>query len=152
CPAQGRRFAGAPGLGSFEIAADGSRQKLAVSSTQLAKGATMVISRSRPNSTLDGVAASLGMTTAKVGSAGLKGIKVACAEADVYAHLGQAGYLWDGCAPEAIVAGAGGRVTDVRGDAIDYRQPMLANDRGMLMTNGKLHEAVLAAIATAMPK
>ncbi|HEX7666789.1 MAG TPA: inositol monophosphatase family protein [Polyangiaceae bacterium] len=149
CPALGRRFAGAPDLGSFEIAADGSRKKIDVSSTQSAKGGTMLVSRSRPNSTLDGVAASLGITTARVGSAGLKGIKVACAEADAYAHLGQAGYLWDGCAPEAIVQGAGGRVTDVHGNAIDYRQPMLGNERGMLMTNGNLHDEILAAIAVA---
>ena len=110
----------------------------------------MVVSRSRPSAELDAVAASLKLRAkTRVGSAGLKGIKVACGEADVYAHLGRAGYRWDACAPEAIVVGAGGTVTDTFGKAIDYRALELANEDGMVMSNGLLHAAVLAALGRA---
>ncbi len=147
CPALKRRFIGAPGFGSFEVATDGSRKKIHVTSTQNPNAAEMVVSRSRPNSDLDAAAEHLKLRkTTRIGSAGLKGITVACGEADIYAHLGRAGYRWDACAPEAIVLGAGGKVTDARGNAIDYRVKDLANEQGMLMTNGLLHAAVLAAI------
>ena len=147
CPALARRFIGAPGVGSFEVAADGSRNKIHVTSTQMTSDAEMVVSRSRPNAELDAVAVALKLRAkTRVGSAGLKGIKVACGEADVYAHLGRAGYRWDACAPEAIVVGAGGTVTDTFGKAIDYRVLELANEDGMIMSNGLLHAAVLSAI------
>jgi len=147
-PALGRRFIGAPGVGAFEVATDGSRKKLHVTPTQSPNDAEMVVSRSRASPKLDVIAKTLGLRAkTHVGSAGLKGIKVACAEADIYAHLGRAGYRWDACAPEAIVVGAGGTVTDTYGDAIDYRVLELANDRGMVMSNGILHAQVLAAIA-----
>ncbi len=146
-PAMGRRFVGSSEHGSFEIALDGSRKKIHVSSTQSMKSAEMVVSRSRPSKHLEAVADALGLTRARIGSAGLKGIKVACAEADVYAHVEQAGYLWDGCAPEAIVRGAGGTVTDAKGHAIDYRSPVLANENGMVMSNGALHARVIESIA-----
>jgi 3'(2'), 5'-bisphosphate nucleotidase len=147
CPALQRRFIGAPVVGSFEVAADGSRKKIHVTSTQNANAAEMVVSRSRPNAELDAAGDRLQLrATTRIGSAGLKGIKVACGEADIYAHLGLAGFRWDACAPEAIVLGAGGQVTDARGNAIDYRAADLANEQGMLMTNGRLHAAVLAAL------
>jgi 3'(2'), 5'-bisphosphate nucleotidase len=147
CPALRRRFVGAPGFGSFEVAADGSRKKIHVTSTQNPADAEMVVSRSRPNADLDAAAVALKLRAkTKIGSAGLKGIKVACGEADIYAHLGRAGFRWDACAPEAIVVGAGGTVTDTVGNAIDYRAQDLANEQGMLMSNGKLHATVLAAL------
>ena len=146
-PALGRRFVGSLALGSFEVAADGSRKKIHVSSRATMAGASIVVSRSRPSKHLDAVGDALGLVRARIGSAGLKGIKVACAEADIYAHVEQAGYLWDGCAPEAIVRGAGGTVTDARGREIDYRSPVLANESGMVMSNGILHAAVIESIA-----
>lgn len=147
CPALKRRFIGSPAHGSFEVAADGSRRKIHVTSTQNPNAAEMVVSRSRPNSDLDAAAEKLKLRAkTRIGSAGLKGITVACGEADIYAHLGRAGYRWDACAPEAIVLGAGGMVTDAAGNPIDYRVDDLANEQGMLMTNGHLHAAVLAAL------
>lgn len=150
-PAIGRSFVGSTAHGSFEIAADGSRKKIHVSSTQSIAGAEMVVSRSRPSKHLEAAADALGLKRTRIGSAGLKGIKVACAEADIYAHVEQAGYLWDGCAPEAIVRGAGGTVTDARGNAIDYRSHVLANENGMVMSNGILHSQVIESIASLRP-
>ena len=146
-PALGRRFVGSSQRGSFEIARDGSRKKIHVSSRSAMAGAEMVVSRSRPSKHLETVGDALGLVRTRIGSAGLKGIKVACAEADIYAHVEQAGYLWDGCAPEAIVRGAGGIVTDANGRAVDYRSPILGNESGMVMSNGILHAEVIESIA-----
>jgi 3'(2'), 5'-bisphosphate nucleotidase len=149
CPADGRRFAGAEKFGSFEIMPDGKWRKLAVSSTTDPAAAQMVVSRSRPSDVLDRAAARLGLAKTKVGSAGLKALRVACGEADLYAHMGPAGYRWDACAPEAIARGAGARITDVNGDPYDYAAEHLENRTGIVISNGHLHEAVLAAIREA---
>lgn len=54
------------------------------------------------------------------GSVGIKCAMIALGEADLYVH--PVPYLkeWDTCAPEAILAGAGGRVTDCLGGGLDY--------------------------------
>jgi 3'(2'), 5'-bisphosphate nucleotidase len=57
--------------------------------------------------------------------------------------------LWDHAAGYAIVTEAGGRVTDIHGQPIDWTAgTRMMNNRGVLMTNGYLHDAVLAAIAS----
>ena len=55
--------------------------------------------------------------------------------------------LWDHAAGALIVEEAGGRVSDAAGHAIDFSQGRtLRRNRGVLATNRRLHEAVLAAI------
>ncbi|HUH01074.1 MAG TPA: 3'(2'),5'-bisphosphate nucleotidase CysQ [Kofleriaceae bacterium] len=53
---------------------------------------------------------------------------------------------WDTCAPEIIVTEAGGVVTDLDGAPFAYNRPAVAHARGILMTNGPLHDT-LAALA-----
>jgi 3'-phosphoadenosine 5'-phosphosulfate (PAPS) 3'-phosphatase len=45
------------------------------------------------------------------------------------------------------VTAAGGRVSDVGGAPIDYRARTLANERGLVVSNGHLHEAIVAGLA-----
>jgi 3'(2'), 5'-bisphosphate nucleotidase len=58
--------------------------------------------------------------------------------------------IWDQAAGMVIAQEAGGRVTDLDGKALDFRQGrMLTENRGVLVTNGYLHDASLAAIRAA---
>jgi 3'(2'), 5'-bisphosphate nucleotidase len=143
-PALGRTFAGMGGE-AFEVSDAGARTPLHVSRKVALEEARVVVSRShRSEATAEVIARLSAAKVDQVGSAGVKGTLVACGEADVYVHPGVAGKLWDTCAPEAIVRAAGGDVTDATGRVIDYRGGQLANARGVLMTNGALHAAVLA--------
>jgi 3'(2'), 5'-bisphosphate nucleotidase len=81
-----------------------------------------------------------------MGSAGLKGAQVAEAEADAYLGTGTVGKHWDACALEAVVMAAGGRVSDVRGHALDYRAPSMELEHGLLVANPGLHSALLACL------
>jgi 3'(2'), 5'-bisphosphate nucleotidase len=55
--------------------------------------------------------------------------------------------VWDQAAGSLVVQEAGGRVTDLDGKALDFRQGRtLAANRGILATNGQLHEALLAGL------
>ncbi|NPA07313.1 MAG: 3'(2'),5'-bisphosphate nucleotidase [Chloroflexi bacterium] len=55
--------------------------------------------------------------------------------------------IWDQAAGALLVIEAGGRVTDLDGRALDFSQGLtLARNRGVLATNGLLHEPVLMAL------
>jgi len=54
--------------------------------------------------------------------------------------------IWDTCGPEAILAAAGGRMTDVDGNPLVYDRPDLYNRRGIVASNGPLHDFVISAL------
>lgn len=55
--------------------------------------------------------------------------------------------VWDQAAGSIVVEQAGGRVTDLDGAPLDFsRGRTLANNRGILATNGRLHEALLEGL------
>jgi len=57
--------------------------------------------------------------------------------------------VWDQAAGSIVCEEAGGKVTDLDGRPLDFTQGRtLAKNRGILATNGKLHEAALAALKT----
>jgi 3'(2'), 5'-bisphosphate nucleotidase len=52
--------------------------------------------------------------------------------------------IWDQAAGSIVVEEAGGRVTDLDGKPLDFAQGRtLATNRGVLATNGQLHDALL---------
>ncbi|MBS0266772.1 MAG: 3'(2'),5'-bisphosphate nucleotidase [Planctomycetes bacterium] len=56
--------------------------------------------------------------------------------------------VWDHAAGVVITEEAGGKVTDVFGQPLDFRQGRtLLNNHGIVATNGALHDRVLAAVA-----
>ena len=56
-------------------------------------------------------------------------------------------YIWDNAAGMIVVEEAGGVVTDVDGQALDFSQgKQMTHNRGILATNGKLHPQLLECI------
>ena len=56
--------------------------------------------------------------------------------------------IWDHAAGAIVVEEAGGKVTDFQGHPIDFSAgKRLINNRGIIATNGHLHQAVLEAIS-----
>ena len=80
-------------------------------------------------------------------SGGVKLAMVARGEADIYANTYEKFRDWDVCAGEILVAEAGGRVTDLAGGEIAYQALDFGQTRGLLATNGAIHEQVLAQLA-----
>lgn len=61
--------------------------------------------------------------------------------------------IWDAAAGSLLVEEAGGRVTDLRGRELDFgRGRELTNNVGVVSSNGRLHEAALAAVRAALPE
>lgn len=67
-------------------------------------------------------------------------------QADLYIHLSPKTKQWDTCAPEAVLAEAGGRMTDVFGGPMLYNTPDVLNRNGLVASNGAAHDEVIARL------
>lgn len=145
-PARGEVFAGWVGQGAVRVA-DGREQPISVSQIPTVSQGALVGSRSHRSPQLERVLQALAPKEIRVlGSAGLKGTLVANGDVEAYVAPGYAGKRWDACAADALVVAAGGTLTDTYGDPIDYRAASLSNDRGLLASNGRVHEALVRAL------
>ena len=85
-----------------------------------------------------------------------KYLAVARGDADLYLRLPtRKGYqekIWDHAGGVLVVTEAGGTVTDIQGRPADFcHGSTMAVNEGMVVTNGKLHERVIAAISRHAP-
>ena len=95
-------------------------------------------------SELDGaVAAALGMELGTAGSS-LKAARVATGEADAYVAAGSGMRWWDTAASCCIVAEAGGMMTDMSGNPLEYSGDDIIHRDGILATNGAVHGRIAA--------
>ena len=150
--APGRRkgWLGQVGVGAEEVQPDGTRQPIQARKISALSEARVVASRSHRDAAAQRALKHLGVAHLDaLGSAGLKGSEVARGAADAYVSPGGAGKRWDACAVDALVTAAGGRVTNAYGELFDYRSENLINDRGMVASNGAIHDALLERLADA---
>lgn len=99
------------------------------------------------------IAAILGLTTEpyRIDSQ-CKYAAVARGDASIYLRLPtRANYrekIWDHAAGKFVVEQAGGRVTDIAGEPLDFRHgARLERNRGVVATAGRFHDDILAAVA-----
>jgi 3'(2'), 5'-bisphosphate nucleotidase len=148
-PESGISWLGEVGKGAFMIDADGSRSPIGVSATATLAAARIVGSRSHRNPELERALAALGARElVALGSAGLKASAVAHGAADAYVAPHFAGKRWDACAADALITAAGGKLSDNRGEWFDYRSESLDNDRGIIASNGRFHDAIIERLGT----
>ncbi|MEM1063103.1 MAG: 3'(2'),5'-bisphosphate nucleotidase [Planctomycetota bacterium] len=101
------------------------------------------------------IAADLGITAEPVRmDSQAKYCALARGDADIYLRLptrpGYVERIWDHAGGAFLVGQAGGTVTDVDGKPLDFSCGAgLENNRGVVATNGLLHDRVLAAVAAA---
>lgn len=99
--------------------------------------------------------ASLSPTTIfRVGGAGFKVIQLLEGQAHAYVFASPGCKKWDTCAPEAVLAAAGGRLTDISGDTYKYgAKELFPNLGGVLATAaGVSHESVVTKIPDQLKK
>lgn len=103
----------------------------------------------------EGVARELGISAEPVRmDSQCKYAAIAGGDASIYLRLPtRAGYeekIWDHAAGAICVTEAGGKVTDIDGQPLDFSQgATLKNNSGVIATNGKFHDAVVAAVQAA---
>jgi 3'(2'), 5'-bisphosphate nucleotidase len=146
-------FAAADGGGAFVSVGGAAPARIHVSAITDPTQIRMVASKSHRSATIDSVRAALGIADElNVGSVGLKLGLIAAGERDLYVNPSGHSKLWDACGPEAILVAAGGRLSDAHGDPLDYRGRELGNLRGLIASNGVLHDLVVQRLAALFPR
>lgn len=131
--------------GAF-VTVGGQTSPLAVSAVSVAAEARLVASASHRTTDIDRVKSELGIAEEmNVGSVGVKLCLIAMGVRDLYVNPSAKTKAWDTCAPEAILAGAGGRLSDLFGDPIEYEHE-LAHRRGLVASNGHVHAEVVGKL------
>jgi 3'(2'), 5'-bisphosphate nucleotidase len=144
-PALDRTFFATPDGGAHVVSAHGV-QPLAVSEVASAADVRLVASASHRSPDIDRVKQTLGIDNEQnVGSIGVKLCLIAMGVRDLYVNPQAKTKVWDTCGPEAILAGAGGRLSDLFGDPVDYAE--LRQLRGLVASNGRVHDEVVAKLA-----
>ena len=124
-PALGRLFAGAVGGDAYVEDAQGRRPIRCRAAPP--EGLTVVASRSHGDAAaLDAFLGGRKVAWLKNAGSSLKLCLVAAGEADLYPRLGRT-MEWDIAAGHAVLAAAGGRVTDLAGKALGYGKPGFDN-------------------------
>jgi len=143
--ATGRTFFSTPDGGAHVVEGD-SVQPLAVSSIASAADARLVASASHRSADIDRVKQTLGIANEQnVGSVGVKLCLIAMGMRDLYVNPAAKTKVWDTAGPEAILTAAGGRLTDLFGDLVDYSE--LRQLRGLVASNGHVHAEVVGKLA-----
>jgi 3'(2'), 5'-bisphosphate nucleotidase len=151
-PTTGKLYAGVVGQGAWLAVGDGPRVPLRTSTLARPPGIRLVASKSHRSPRVDAVKTALQITDEiNIGSVGLKIGLVAEAARDLYVYTGGRTKIWDSCGPEAVLLSAGGRMTDLDGRTLSYDGEDLLNRRGIVASNGPLHDQVIATIAPFLP-
>jgi 3'(2'), 5'-bisphosphate nucleotidase len=127
-------------------------RRLAVSTISDVEKIRLVASKSHRSREIDDVKNALGISSEmNIGSVGLKLGLIAMGEMDLYVNPSSKSKAWDTCAPEALLREAGGKITDLWGQPLAYDRADIGNQRGLLASNGILHDAVLARLRPLFP-
>jgi 3'(2'), 5'-bisphosphate nucleotidase len=126
---------------------EGQTTSISVSPVATVAELRLVVSKSHRSSDIDRMKQQLGIVNeVNLGSVGLKLCVIAAGLRDLYVNPSAKTKAWDSCAPEAILAAAGGTLTDVLGRPLDYTTE-LAHRRGLVASNGHAHREVIAKLA-----
>lgn len=127
--------------------AQGNRRPLRVSERTEASTASLMASRSHRPPLIAPLVERLGVARViACGSVGVKVARVMTGEADIYVHDGLGPKHWDTCGPEAILRAAGGRFTNLDGEAMRYDTGSIRTENGMIATNNALFATVVEAV------
>jgi 3'(2'), 5'-bisphosphate nucleotidase len=145
-PSKDKLYSADRGRGAH-LESGGFTTRLEVSAESAAANLTIALSRSQRSGRVDRVASNLRIPhSIRMGGVGLK-VGIICeGGAHIYVHLGDKTHIWDTCAPEAILREAGGTITDAYGKPLDYRSYLVRNPRGVVASNGRIHDRALTVI------
>lgn len=133
-----------------EVVTRGEVRPLRVSTEDNPRAMRLVASRSHRNPMVDAVCQRLGIENERPsGSVGLKVGLLATAVCDLYLHPAPGLKEWDTCAPDAILCAAGGAISDAWGRPLRYNKPNVRQRQGLLASNGRVHDAIVAATVDA---
>lgn len=140
-----RMFRSRKGDGAYLSESGGTPSRLVVSDVTDFSKMTIAVSRSHRSPKMSRIIEHYGFAEEfRHGSVGLKVGFIARRIADIYIHLSPFTKYWDTAAPQAIIEEAGGTLTDIFGNRINYTLRDVRNHNGILATNGISKDAAAA--------
>jgi 3'(2'), 5'-bisphosphate nucleotidase len=147
-PITGIVWMGDVGIGAWKEAPGSARKSLRISNIREPNKIRLVSSKSHRTEYYQQFCQVLGITDElAIGSVGLKVATIAEGSRDLYVYPGSQTKIWDSCGPEAILIAAGGKITDRDGEPLSYTDPSLKNPRGLVASNGLVHDQAIDVIA-----
>lgn len=135
------------GLGTFLRQSNNKQKKMFVSRKNKTRLMTMIVSKNHFQKTDKMIADSLKIK--KLVNSGSVGVKVGLItekKADIYINTSNKTFLWDTCAADIIISEAGGLMTDIKGNMIEYKSNSLKNLNGVVASNGQKHSIITETI------
>ncbi len=122
-------------------------ERLSVTAETEPRRMRLAESRSHRGARMEEVVRALGVRAeVRSHSVGIKVGLLVERQADLYIHLSPKTKQWDTCAPEAVLAEAGGRMTDLWGEPLRYNTPDVLNRNGIVASNGAAHAEVVGRL------
>jgi 3'(2'), 5'-bisphosphate nucleotidase len=147
-PVRGVLYRAARGCGAWMEAEEKPATRMSVSKQTKPSEMILASSRSHRGPRMDRVVSAFGFKNEmRRGSVGVKIGLIAEQLADLYFHLSPSTKQWDTCGPEAILAEAGGRLTDLFGQPLRYNGRRVDNRNGIVATNSAAHDMVIESLA-----
>ncbi|HEY0080467.1 MAG TPA: 3'(2'),5'-bisphosphate nucleotidase CysQ [Pyrinomonadaceae bacterium] len=139
---------GTRGRGAWVLRPSLEPERLTVSRETEPRRMRLAASRSHRSPRMDAVVRGLGIEEeVQRNSVGVKVGLIVEQQCDLYIHLSSHTKEWDTCAPEAILRAAGGMMTDLWGDPLQYNSPDVLNHNGLVATNGLAHASIIDRLA-----
>jgi 3'(2'), 5'-bisphosphate nucleotidase len=143
----------ARGAGAWVVRPEAQPERMSVASETEFRRMRLAASRNHHSPRMSEVMRALGLREEiRRGSVGIKTGLIAERQCDLYVHLSPRTKQWDTCAPEAILAEAGGRLTDLWGEPLRYNTEDVRNLNGLVAANGAAHPLVVARLAPLLAK
>ncbi len=142
-PTEDKLYYAEKGNGAF--LKEGSKKKLiSVSNENKVAQARAVVTRSHMNEVMKTTLTKISPAkTTPTGSNGIKAVRVAEGQAELFVNPTDKMGEWDLCAPHILVEEAGGIVTGAHGEELVYNKQTPNAPYGVLATNRKLHSQIL---------
>lgn len=146
-PTERKLFFASKNKGAFLVENEKTPKKLKVNETTNIEDMVLAVSRLHRSPKISEITKRLNLKREiQHGSVGLKIGLIAEGKADLYVHLSPYTKLWDTCAPQIVLEESGGIMTNLFGEKINYRKEDTQNHNGILATNQRAYEKVLAKL------
>ena len=147
-PLPGVLYRAVRGAGTWIERPEFEAEKASVSNTQTLSAMRLAASRSHRSPRMNRVITQLGFADeVQRGSVGIKIGLLIERQCDVYIHLSPRTKQWDTCAPEVILTEAGGEITDLFGEPLNYNVPDVQNRNGLVASNRVAHNQIIETLA-----
>ena len=146
-PAKKKMYYAEKGKGSY-LKSDGKVTSLSVSSISNIKE-SRVVTRHAHGEIRDSDKMIFGINAKEYipeSSVGVKLGLISEGNAEIQIHTNTRGNKWDTCAPQVILEEAGGKLTNHKGESLDYMQESCVWGDSFVGTNGYLHDDVIKYI------